>query len=99
MSQSLSIERGPPTVSLLEEPIGERLRRTCPDVPGRNAVVVRSQCLRATYEKLWQDVGRAAQSLLFFGMNPGDRVGIWSANRYEWVVVQYATARIGAILV
>ena len=42
---------------------------------------------------------QAARGLLALGVQPGDRVGVWSPNRYEWVVVQYATARVGAILV
>jgi len=61
--------------------------------------VVRSQGYRATYGQLWSQVERAARGLLALGIKRGDRVGIWSANRYEWVVTQFATARIGAILV
>jgi fatty-acyl-CoA synthase len=61
--------------------------------------VVRHQGYRATYRELWEQTTRAARGLLAHGVGKGDRVGIWSPNRYEWVVVQYATARIGAILV
>ena len=49
--------------------------------------------------ELWDQTTRAARGLLARGVKKGDRVGIWSPNRYEWVVLQYATARIGAILV
>ena len=57
------------------------------------------QEFRATYRQLWDQVSLAARGLLARGVAKGDRVGIWSPNRFEWVVVQYATARIGAILV
>jgi len=60
---------------------------------------VRQQGFRCTYKELWELSGRAARGLLGRGVGRGDRVGIWAPNRYEWVVVQYATARIGAILV
>src|SRR5207237_4786176 len=49
--------------------------------------------------EVWEQTGRAARGLLARGVRKGDRVGIWSPNRYEWFVLQYATARIGAILV
>ena len=57
------------------------------------------QGFRATYAELWGEVDRAARALLARGVRQGDRVGIWAPNRYEWVVTQFATARIGAILV
>ena len=57
------------------------------------------QGFRATYAELWQQVDRAARALLARGVRKGDRVGIWAPNRYEWVVTQFATARVGAILV
>jgi fatty-acyl-CoA synthase len=99
MSHSLSFERGPDTVALLDETIGENLRRTVERVGAREAVVVRWQQKRLTYRQLWEETTRAAQALLALGVKAGDRVGVWSSNRYEWVVVQFATARIGAILV
>ena len=58
-----------------------------------------SQGYRATYRQLWEQTTAVARGLLARGVQQGDRVGIWSPNRFEWVVVQYATARIGAILV
>ena len=84
---------------LLGETIGANLRRTVERVPAHEALVVRHQNYRATYRELWDQVGRAARGLLARGIRKGDRVGIWAPNRYEWVVTQYATARIGAILV
>jgi fatty-acyl-CoA synthase len=86
-------------VPLLGQTISENLRRTVARFPDRDALVVRSQNYRATYAELWHSVEQVARSLLALGIQPGDRVGIWSVNRFEWVVVQYATARVGAILV
>jgi fatty-acyl-CoA synthase len=86
-------------VPLLGETIGENLRRTVQRFADREALVVREQGYRATYGELWEQVGEAARGLMARGVGRGDRVGIWSPNRSEWVVVQYATARIGAILV
>src|SRR4029077_21062326 len=51
------------------------------------------------YRQLWDQISLAARGLIARGVGPGDRVGIWSPNRFEWVLTQYATARIGAILV
>jgi fatty-acyl-CoA synthase len=96
---SLSQAAGPSTPPLLEQTVGDNLRRTVERHADREAVVIRHQGIRVSYRRLWDDVGRAARALLGVGVAAGDRVGVWSANRYEWVVVQYATARIGAILV
>ena len=95
----LSYVHGASDVPLLGETIGENLRRTVERVGDSEALVVRQQGYRATYAELWEQTGRAARGLLARGVRPGDRVGIWSPNRFEWVIIQYATARIGAILV
>ncbi|HTE55633.1 MAG TPA: AMP-binding protein [Kofleriaceae bacterium] len=84
---------------LLGETIGDNLRRTVGAFGERDALVVRSQGFRATYQQLWDLTAAAARGLLAAGVARGDRVGVWSPNRYEWVIAQYATARIGAILV
>jgi fatty-acyl-CoA synthase len=94
-----SYVHGAHPVPLLGETIGENLRRTVQRFAGREALVVRQQGYRATYGELWEQVGEAARGLMARGVGRGDRVGIWSPNRSEWVVAQYATARIGAILV
>jgi fatty-acyl-CoA synthase len=86
-------------VALLGETIGQNLRRTVERFGASEALVVRHQNYRATYAELWDQTTRAARGLLARGIRKGDRVGIWSPNRAEWVVLQYATARIGAILV
>ena len=94
-----SYAHGTSSIPLLGETIGENLRRTVERVPNSDALVVRHQNYRATYAELWEQTTRAARGLLARGVNKGDRVGIWSPNRAEWVIAQYATARIGAILV
>src|SRR5215471_13010925 len=94
-----SYVHGASTVPLLGETIGENLRRTVERVPTSDALVVRHQNYRATYAELWDQTTQAARGLLALGVKKGDRVGIWSPNRAEWVVAQYATARIGVILV
>ncbi|MDB5113325.1 MAG: AMP-dependent synthetase and ligase [Chloroflexi bacterium] len=94
-----SYVHGAHPVPLLGETIGENLRCTVQRFAGREALVVRQQGYRATYGELWEQVGEAARGLMARGVGRGDRVGIWSPNRSEWVVAQYATARIGAILV
>jgi fatty-acyl-CoA synthase len=94
-----SYVHGASSVPLLGETIGENLRRTTERFPDAEALVVRHQDYRATYRELWDQTTRVARGLLARGVRKGDRVGIWSPNRYEWVVLQYASARIGAILV
>lgn len=84
---------------LLGMTIGEQLESVVQQFPDRDALVVCSQNFRATYAKLWELINDCARGLLAMGVRPGDRVGIWSPNCYEWVAVQYATARVGAILV
>jgi fatty-acyl-CoA synthase len=61
--------------------------------------VSRHQGVRWTYAEFVEQVDTCARALLAVGVEPGDRVGIWAPNRAEWAVVQYATSRIGAILV
>jgi fatty-acyl-CoA synthase len=95
----LSYASGPSTLPLLGETIGENLRRTVERHGASEALVVPHQNYRATYRQLWEQVSLVARGLIARGVGCGDRVGIWSPNRFEWVVVQYATARIGAILV
>ena len=90
---------GPSLIPLLGETIGENLRRTVERFGERDALVVRHQDYRATYRQLWDATSLLARALIASGVQTGDRVGIWSPNRFEWVITQYATARIGAILV
>jgi fatty-acyl-CoA synthase len=95
----LSYSHGACDVPLLGETIGDCLRRIAGRFGDSEALVVRHQGYRATYRELSDLVDLAARGLLVRGVAAGDRVGIWAPNRYEWVAVQHATARIGAILV
>ena len=95
----LSYASGPSSLPLLGETIGENLRRTVARHGDAEALVVPHQEYRATYRQLWDEVSLVARGLISRGVGRGDRVGIWSPNRYEWVITQYATARVGAILV
>ena len=90
---------GTTSVPLLGETIGANLRRTVERHPDRDAVIVRSQDFRATYTELWELTTALGRALLGRGVAKGDRIGIWAPNRFEWIVTQYATARIGAVLV
>ena len=96
---TMSYAHGPSDAPLLGETIGANLRRTVERFGEREALVVAHQGYRATYRELWLQVDSAARALLARGVGKGDRVGIWAPNRYEWVVTQFATARVGAILV
>ncbi|MDH6576083.1 fatty-acyl-CoA synthase [Kitasatospora sp. MAP5-34] len=84
---------------LLTETIGRRLDRTVAAFPGREALVDVPSGRRWTYAELGRDVDLLARDLRARGVAKGDRVGIWSPNCPEWVLVQYATALLGAILV
>jgi fatty-acyl-CoA synthase len=95
----ISYASGASSMPLLGETIGENLRRTVERVPDREALVVRSQNYRATWAQLWEQVGLIARGLIAHGVQRGDRVALWSPNRFEWVVLQFATARVGAVLV
>ena len=97
--QPLSTALGPTTPALLEETIGANLARTAARFGDREALVECASGRRWTYAELDADVDAVARGLLAAGLQPGDRVGIWSPNCAEWVLVQYATARIGVILV
>ncbi len=95
----LSYVHGTSATPLLGETIGENLRRTVATYGDREALVVRAQGIRLTYNELWDATTILARALMAVGIAPGDRIGIWSPNRFEWVVTQFATARMGAILV
>jgi fatty-acyl-CoA synthase len=94
-----SREQGPTSQPLLEMTIGDALEHAVRLHGPRLAVVSRHQQLRLTYEELGAEVRRVARALVAAGVEPADRVGIWSPNCVEWMLVQYATAWIGAILV
>jgi fatty-acyl-CoA synthase len=94
-----SYAHGASPVPLLGHTIGEDLARTASRVPERPAIVSRHQGARLTYAELDAQVDRLAKALLAIGLRRGDRLGLWSPNRVEWMLVQYATARAGVVLV
>lgn len=96
---SRSYANGISSIPLLGETIDENLQRTVEQFGGQEALVVCHQNKRMTYSELWDEVTACARGLLALGVGKGECVGIWSPNRYEWVIVQFATACIGAILV
>lgn len=96
---ALAHAAGPTDVPLLQQTIGENLAATVARYPDGEALVVPYQDVRLTYRKFAAEVDRVAKGLLALGLVPGDRIGIWSPNNAEWVLIQYATARMGAILV
>ncbi|MEW1632446.1 AMP-binding protein [Streptomyces sp. NPDC093801] len=99
VSVASSCASGSAEVPLLEETIGDNLDRTVRSFPDRDALVDVAAGRRWTYRELAADVDALALGLLDLGIERGDRVGIWAPNRAEWTLVQYATAKIGAILV
>ena len=94
-----SYASGTSLTALIGETIGENLRRSATRWAGHEALVDLGQGVRYTYEALDAAVDDVARSLLAAGMVKGDRVAVWAPNRWEWVLLQYATARIGVILV
>jgi fatty-acyl-CoA synthase len=94
-----SYTHGASELPLLGETIGENLRNTCNKYPDRDALVSLHQQYKVSYKEFWVQIEQVAKAFLALNVQKGDRVGIWSPNRFEWVLVQYATVRIGAILV
>jgi len=90
---------GASTTQIIYETIGVYFDRICEQHPDQDALIVRHQDVRWTYRELQKKVNELATGLLALGIAPGDRVGIWGPNSHEWVMVQLATAKIGAIMV
>ncbi len=99
MKKALSYANGISDIPLKGETIGQNLRQIAQKYPQREALVSNYQNYRATYAQFMQQTEQVAKALMAYGIKRGDRVGIWSPNRYEWVLVQYATALMGAIMV
>ncbi len=99
MTATSSYAAGPTTAPLLDETIGANLERTAARWPEREAIVVPFQDVRLTYRQFDDEVDVMARRLLAEGLKVGDRIGIWSPNCLEWALIQYATAKIGVILV
>ena len=96
---SLSQAAGPTDAALIADTIGDNLVATVAAHGGREALVDCVSGRRWTYDELLVEVDAVALGLLELGVTAGDRVGMWAPNCPEWVFVQYATARIGAIVV
>ncbi|WP_284681281.1 AMP-binding protein [Sphaerisporangium fuscum] len=94
-----SLATGICTTPLLYETVGENFDRTVAAHGGRDALVEHATGRRWTYAELAEEVDALALGLLGLGVAKGDRVGIWSPNNAEWTMTQFATAKIGAILV
>lgn len=95
----LSYVSGASTEPLLGETIGDALNHAADEFGDRDALISCHQNIRYTYRELLHEVNRAARGLLALGVQRGDRVGIWSPSSAEWLITQYAAAKVGAILV
>jgi fatty-acyl-CoA synthase len=100
MSQgALSYAHGTSTTSLLGETVGVHFDLTVDRWGDRVALIARQQGIRWSWRRLAERVDAFAAGLLALGLEPGDRIGIWSPNNAEWIVTQFATAKAGLILV
>ena len=99
MNKNLAYTYGASDVSLLGETIDQNLRRTVEKFPHKEALISVHQNYRVTYTEFYEQVTAVAKGLIALGTKSGDRVGIWSPNCYEWTLLQYATAKIGVIMV
>lgn len=95
----LSYGRGDTATPLIEQTLGAFFADQVRQGPDRLALVSAHQGLSYTYRELHAEVRRLASALLDLGLAPGDRVGIWSHNNAEWVLMQFATAEVGLVLV
>ena len=94
-----SYVHGASDIPLIGDTIGEHFDAVVRRWPDREALVVRHQNIRWTYGDLKERVDAFAAGLVALGLEPGDRIGIWSPNNAEWVITQFATAQAGLILV
>jgi fatty-acyl-CoA synthase len=94
-----SYTSGASDAPLIGETIGDRFDQTAARFPANEALVSRHQGLRYTYAALKTEVDRCARALMALGVQKGERVGIWAPNCAEWAILQFASAKIGAILV
>src|ERR1041385_718168 len=96
---NLSYAHGTANVPLIGETIGDFLDEVARKVPNNEALVSVFENRRITYTQFVDEVNRLARALLALGLEKGERVGMWSTNNTAWVLTQFATAKIGAILV
>ncbi|NXD76786.1 ACSF2 synthetase, partial [Halcyon senegalensis] len=91
--------RGTSDIPLLTKTVGQCLDETAERLPDRDAVVFCRDGIRKTFAQFKEEVDQAAAGLLALGLEKGDRLGMWGPNKYEWVLMQFATAQAGIILV
>ncbi|KAM6297503.1 medium-chain acyl-CoA ligase ACSF2, mitochondrial [Aegotheles albertisi] len=94
-----SYVRGSSDIPLLTKTVGQCLEETTERFPDRDAVVFCRDGVRKTFAQFKEEVDWAAAGLLALDLKKGDRLGMWGPNRYEWVLMQFATAQAGIILV
>ena len=99
LSVTASYSQGSTDRPLLAETIGENLDNTAKRFPDRQAIVSVAQKVALTYREFNEEVNKLARAMVAHGFKKGERVGVWSPNTVEWAIIQYATARIGVILV
>ena len=97
--KNLSYTSGTSSIPLLGITIGDKFDETVQKFPHQEALIVHQQNIRWTYQELQNEVDTCARALMACGLQKGNRVGIWSPNRSEWTVLQFATAKVGIILV
>ncbi|NXH95944.1 ACSF2 synthetase, partial [Pachycephala philippinensis] len=91
--------QGPSDIPLLDKTMGQCLEETVERFPDREALVFCRDGVRKTFAQFKEEVDQAAAGLLALGLRKGDRLGMWGPNKYEWVLMQFATAQAGIILV
>ncbi|CAJ1079988.1 medium-chain acyl-CoA ligase ACSF2%2C mitochondrial [Xyrichtys novacula] len=94
-----SYAHGTSSFPLVHYTMAEALQRTVERVPDKEAMVFVQDGVRKTFAQFQQDVDRAAAGLLALGLTKGDRLGMWGPNTYEWILMQFATAKAGIIMV
>ncbi|KKK59415.1 hypothetical protein LCGC14_3034610, partial [marine sediment metagenome] len=94
-----SYYQGVQSPALIHKTIGDYLDSIVDNNPDHPAIVLHHQNIRLSYKEYQQQINQLAMGLLALGVKPGDRVGIWSPNNLEWCLTQFATAKIGAIMV
>ncbi len=97
--ENLSYVHGVSDIPLLGETLGQNFDKASQQYSERLALVSRHQNIRLTYAQLRVEVDKVACSLRRMGFQPGDRLGLWATNCAQWLIIQYATAKIGVILV
>ena len=99
MDSMYAYTHGASSVALLGETIDENLKKTVAKYADQEALICSYQNYRATYKEFYDQVVEVAKGLIALGVKRGERVGVWSPNCYQWTLLQYATAKIGVILV